>query len=249
MSASPEAGGWLSHLYELRTRLLRVVITVVGLFAVLAVFSNPLYDTLAAPMLAALPPGSQMVATDPLTPLSTPLRLALYLALLLAAPMLLYQAWAFVAPGLYRHEKRLALPLLLSSLLLFYLGCAFAYFVLLPAMFQFLALTRPDSVLMLPDIARYLDFVAVIALATGASFELPVALTLCVLLGWVTPAQLRQARGYAIIGCFALAMLVTPGDGISMVMLAIPMCLLYEAGLLVARLVRPDRHDPTAPAG
>ncbi len=237
MSAQESTTGWLSHLYELRSRLLKATLTVIALFAALAAFSNPLYDMLAAPMLAALPSGSQMIATDPLTPFSTPLRLALYLALLLGAPVLLYQLWAFVKPGLYRHEKRLAAPLLISSLLLFYIGCAFAYFVLLPAMFKFVAMTRPESVLVMPDIARYLDFVAVIALASGFSFELPVAVTIAALLGWVSPEQLRKARGYAVFGCFVVAMVVTPGDGISMILLAIPMCLLYEAGILAARLL------------
>lgn len=237
-----EMGGWLSHLLELRARLVKVIITVVLLFAALAAFSSPLYDLLAAPMMAALPAGSQLVAIDPLTPFSTPLRLSLYLAILLAAPVLLYQLWAFVAPGLYRHEKRLAMPLMVSSMLLFYAGCAFAYFLLLPMMFKFLAMTRPEAVAMMPDIARYLDFVAVISLAAGFSFELPVALVILVLLGWVKPAQLRAVRGYALIGIAVLAMLVTPGDGISMILLMIPMYLLYEAGILAAAAVAPDRH-------
>ncbi|MGY0505715.1 twin-arginine translocase subunit TatC [Luteimonas sp. e5] len=236
-SQGPVAG-WLSHLVELRARLLKAVIAVIVLFAVFAVFSDRLYNLLAGPMLAALPAGSQMIATDPLTPFTTPLRLALYLALLGAAPVLLYQAWAFIAPGLYRHEKRLAAPLLASSVLLFYAGCAFAYFVLLPAMFKFLALTRPEGVAMMPDIARYLDFVAIIALASGFSFEVPVALVILVLLGWVDARQLRQARGYAIIACFTVAMIITPGDGLSMVMMALPMCLLYEVGILAAALLR-----------
>ena len=230
----PGQESWLSHLVELRARLVKVVLSVIALFAVLAAFSKQLYTLLAAPMVAALPAGSQMIATDPLTPFSTPLRLALYVALLLAAPVFFYQAWAFIRPALYRHEKRLAAPLLVSSMVLFYAGCAFAYFVLLPAMFKFLALARPESVAMMPDIARYLDFVAVIALASGFSFEVPVAITLCVLLGWVTPAQLREARGYALIAIAVVAMLITPGAGISMVLMIIPMYLLYEAGILAA---------------
>lgn len=230
--------GWLSHLVELRARLLKATIAVIVLFAVFAVVSDRLYSLLAAPMLAALPAGSQLVAIDPLTPFSTPLRLALYLALLGAAPVLLYQAWAFIAPGLYRRERRVAAPLLVSSMLLFYAGCAFAYFALLPAMFKFLAMTRPEGVAIMPDIARYLDFVAVISLASGLSFEVPVATMILVLLGWVTPKQLAAARGYAIIVIFTVAMVITPGDGVSMVMMAIPMCLLYEAGILAASFLR-----------
>ncbi len=239
------ASSWLSHLVELRARLVKAVIAVIVLFAVFAFFSDRLYTMVATPMLAALPAGSQMIATDPLTPFSTPLRLALYLAMIAAAPVLLYQAWAFVAPGLYRREKRVAAPLLVSSVLLFYAGCAFAYFVLLPAMFKFLAMTRPEGVAMMPDIARYLDFVAVIALASGLSFEVPVAIMILVLLGWVTPKQLAQARGYAVIAIFFIAMIITPGDGLSMVMMAIPMCLLYEAGILAARMVGPRPADAT----
>lgn len=240
------SGGWMSHLVELRTRLMTVTIVVILIFAVLAFFSDRLYSLLAAPMLAVLPPGSQLVAIDPLTPFSTPLRLALYFAIIAAAPVLLYQAWAFIAPGLYKREKRVAAPLLVSSMLLFYAGCAFAYFVLLPAMFKFLALTRPEGVLMMPDIARYLDFVAIIALASGFSFEVPIATIILVLMGWVTPKQLADARGYAIIAIFIIAMIITPGDGVSMIMMAIPMCLLYEAGILAARMLSgPSRDAPS----
>lgn len=244
MNHEVPATSWLSHLVELRTRLIRAVIAVIVLFAVFAFFSDRLYSLIAEPMIAALPAGSQMIATDPLTPFSTPLRLALYLAMIAAAPVLLYQAWAFVAPGLYKREKRVAAPLLVSSVLLFYAGCAFAYFVLLPAMFKFLAMSRPEGVAMMPDIARYLDFVAVIALASGFSFEVPVAIIILVLLGWVTPKQLAQGRGYAVIAIFIIAMIITPGDGLSMVMMAIPMCLLYEAGILAARMVAPKDGKP-----
>ena len=240
------SGGWMSHLVELRSRLMTVTVVVVAIFAVLAYFSDRLYSLLAAPMLAVLPEGSQLVAIDPLTPFSTPLRLALYLAIIASAPVLLYQAWAFIAPGLYKREKRVAAPLLISSMLLFYAGCAFAYFVLLPAMFRFLSITRPEGVVMMPDIARYLDFVAIIALASGFSFEVPIATVILVLMGWVTPKQLADARGYAIIAIFIIAMIITPGDGVSMIMMAIPMCLLYEAGILVSRLVAPKPHDASA---
>ena len=243
---APPLEGWMSHLIELRARLVKVTIAVAVIFAVAAIFSGELYTLIAEPMVAALPKGSQMIATDPLTPFSTPLRLAFYVALLLAAPVMLYQAWAFVAPGLYRHEKRLAAPLLVSSMLLFYAGCAFAYFVLLPAMFKFLAVTSPQAVAMMPDIARYLDFVAVISLASGLAFEVPVAITILVLLGWVTPKQLREFRGYALIVIAVIAMIVTPGDGVSMVLMMIPMYLLYEVGILAAAAVAPKPADAPA---
>ena len=152
-------------------------------------------------------------------------------------PWLLYQAWAFVAPGLYRREKRLALPLLATSLLLFYTGCAFAFFVVLPSVFSFLTAVTPEGVAMMTDINAYLDFVLVIFLAFGISFELPVALVILVLLGWVTPAQLKESRGYAIVGIFILAAIITPPDVISQLLLAIPMCLLYEAGIIASRML------------
>lgn len=228
---------FVSHLIELRARLLRAVLAIVVVFAALLPFSNALYDWLAAPLQTVLPAGSHLAAIDVLSPFSAPLRLTLYAALMIAMPVLLYQAWAFVAPGLYKHERRVALPLLVSTNLLFYVGCAFAYFFLLPAMFKFLVATTPDHVIMTPDIGRYLDFVAVIVIASGLSFEVPVAVVILVLLGWVTPPQLREARPYAIIGIFVIAMLITPGDGLSMILLALPMCLLYEAGIVASRLV------------
>ena len=150
---------------------------------------------------------------------------------------------------MYKREKRVAAPLLVSSVLLFYAGCAFAYFVLLPAMFKFLSMTRPEGVMMMPDIARYLDFVAVIALASGFSFEVPVAIMILVLLGWVTPKQLSEVRGYAVIAIFVIAMIITPGDGLSMVMMAIPMCLLYEAGIIAAAMVAPRTSADGVDAG
>ena len=156
-------------------------------------------------------------------------------------PWLLYQAWAFVAPGLYKREKRLALPLLVSAVTLFYAGCAFAYFLVLPAVFGFLTKVTPDGVAMMTDINAYLDFVLVIFLAFGASFELPVALVILVLLGWVTPAQLREWRGYAVVGIFVVAAVITPPDVVSQLMLAIPMCVLYELGILAARAVAPRK--------
>ena len=168
------------------------------------------------------------------SPFFAPIKLAFFVAVVVAMPWLLYQLWAFVAPGLYQRERRLAMPLLASALVLFYAGCAFAYFLVLPAVFGFLASVTPAGVAMMTDINAYLDFVLVIFLAFGASFELPVALVILVLLGWVTPKQLREWRGYAIVGIFVVAAVITPPDVISQLLLAIPMVVLYEAGILAA---------------
>ena len=229
----------IAHLLELRTRLLRGVVGLLVVLACLLPFANKLYALLAQPLLDKLPKGGQLIATQVASPFFAPMKLAFFVALVVAMPWLLYQAWAFVAPGLYRREKRLAFPLLSSALLLFYAGCAFAYFLVLPTVFGFLARVTPDGVAMMTDISSYLDFVLVLFLAFGLAFELPVALVILVLLGWVTPAQLREGRGYAVVGIFVIAAVVTPPDVISQLMLAIPMCLLYEAGILAALMVVP----------
>jgi sec-independent protein translocase protein TatC len=231
----------MGHLLELRSRLLKGVVAVLVVFLGLMPFANRLYAALAAPLLAQLPAGGQLVAIDVASPFFTPVKLAFFLAVVLAMPVLLYQAWAFVAPGLYQNEKRLARPLLWAAVLLFYLGCAFAYFLVLPAVFGFLAAITPEGVAMMTDISRYLDFVLVIFLAFGMSFELPVAVVVLVLLGVVTPAQLREFRGYVVVGIFILAAVITPPDVVSQLMLAIPMCLLYELGILVSSVLRPAR--------
>lgn len=237
-----QASPLIDHLLELRTRILRALVGLGIALVALLPFANRLYGWLAEPLLKALPTGGQLIATQVASPFFAPLKLAFFVAVVLAMPWLLYQAWAFVAPGLYRREKKLAMPLLASALLLFYAGCAFAYFVVLPAVFGFLTKVTPDGVAMMTDISAYLDFVLVIFLAFGLSFELPVALVILVLLGWVTPAQLREWRGYAVVGIFILAAIVTPPDVVSQLLLAIPMCLLYEAGILAARAVhRPAR--------
>ncbi|SHE50232.1 twin-arginine translocase subunit TatC [Thermomonas hydrothermalis] len=229
----------ISHLLELRMRLLRGLWGFGLVLLLLLPFANRLYAWLAQPLLAKLPKGGQLIATQVAAPFFTPMKLALVTALMLAMPWLLYQLWAFVAPGLYRREKRLALPLLVSALLLFYAGCAFAYFLVLPTVFGFLARITPEGVAMMTDISAYLDFVLVLFLAFGLAFELPVALVILALLGWVTPDQLREGRGYAIVGIFIIAAVVTPPDVISQLLLAIPMCLLYEAGILAARILAP----------
>ena len=239
----------IAHLLELRTRLLRGVVGLVLVLLCLLPFANKLDALLAQPLLDKLPKGGQLIATQVASPFFAPMKLAFFVALVVAMPWLLYQAWAFVAPGLYRREKRLALPLLSSALLLFYAGCAFAYFLVLPMVFGFLARVTPDGVAMMTDISSYLDFVLVLFLAFGLAFELPVALVILVLLGWVTPAQLREGRGYAVVGIFVIAAIVTPPDVISQLMLAIPMCLLYEAGIIAAAMVAPRTSADGVDAG
>ncbi|MFT4178387.1 MAG: twin-arginine translocase subunit TatC [Thermomonas sp.] len=234
----------IAHLLELRARLLRGAAGLILVLLCLLPFAHKLYALLAQPLLDKLPAGSQLIATQVASPFFAPVKLAFFVALVLAMPWLLYQAWAFVAPGLYRREKKLALPLLSSALVLFYAGCAFAYFLVLPMVFAFLTRVTPEGVAMMTDISAYLDFVLVLFLAFGLAFELPVALVLLALLGWVTPAQLREGRGYAVVGIFILAAVVTPPDVVSQLMLAIPMCLLYEAGILAAGMIG---RQPGAP--
>jgi sec-independent protein translocase protein TatC len=238
--------GLMSHLLELRARTLRALLALGMAFLALLPFANDLYAQLAAPLLAHLPDGGQLVAVDVGSPFFAPMKLTLFVALLVAVPVMLYQAWAFVAPGLYRNERRLALPLLVAAVVLFYVGIAFAYFVLLPAMFAFLTATVPEGVAMMPDINAYLSFVLVMGLAAGLAFEMPIAVLVALMLGWVTPAQLSEWRGYVVVAIAILAALLTPPDGLSMVLLMIPMWLLYEAGLLVGRVL--VRAKPSAAA-
>jgi sec-independent protein translocase protein TatC len=235
----------IDHLIELRSRLMRAVIGLVVVLVALLPFANRLYAWLAEPLLAKLPAGGKLIATGVASPFFAPVKLAFFAALFATMPWLLYQAWAFVAPGLYQREKRLATPLLVSSVLLFYSGCAFAYFVVLPAVFGFLTKVTPEGVAMMTDIQAYLEFVLVIFLAFGASFELPVALVILVLLGWVTPKQLREWRGYAVVGIFVVAAVITPPDVVSQLLLAVPMMILYEAGIIAARLATPKRAETT----
>ncbi|PKM14824.1 MAG: twin-arginine translocase subunit TatC [Gammaproteobacteria bacterium HGW-Gammaproteobacteria-2] len=245
---SDDGDSLFSHLIELRTRLMRGVLALVGVFAVLVPFANRLYQLLADPLLAKLPAGGQLVAIDVASPFFAPIKLAFFVALIVSMPVLLYQAWAFVAPGLYKHERRLAKPLLVSAVLLFYLGCAFAYFIMLPAVFAFLTATTPSGVAMMTDISRYLDFVLIIFLAAGLSFEMPIAVIVLVALGVVQPAQLRASRGYVIVGIFIVAAIITPPDALSQLMLGIPMLLLYEVGVIAAGIIarRKPASDPAA---
>ena len=241
-SADDDSGSRLfDHLIELRSRLLRAVAGLVLVFVALLPFANELYAWLAQPLLEKLPKGGQLIAVEVASPFFAPLKLAFFVAVVVTMPWLLYQLWAFVAPGLYKRERRLAWPLLGSALVLFYSGCAFAYFIVLPAVFTFLNKVTPAGVAMMTDINAYLDFVLVIFLAFGVSFELPVALVILVLLGWVTTAQLREWRGYAVVAIFVLAAVITPPDVISQLLLALPMIALYEAGILASRLVTRSR--------
>ena len=236
----------MGHLIELRARLLRGAIGVGVMLLVLLPFTRDIYTWLAGPLMAHLPAGQTLIAVDPAGAFFAPVKLTFMLAIFLAVPWLLYQAWAFVAPGLYQREKRLALPLLGSAVALFYAGCAFAYFLVLPAVFGFLVHFKPDVIAVTPDANSYLDFVLLIFFAFGASFELPVALVILVLLGWVTPAQLKEARGYALVGIFVLAAIITPPDVVSQLMLAIPMYLLYEIGILASGWVTPRVPEETS---
>jgi len=208
-------------------------------FLALLPFANRLYAWLARPLMDKLPEGAHLIAVEVASPFFAPLKLAFFVALVGTMPWLLYQLWAFVAPGLYKREKKLAMPLLVSAVTLFYAGCAFAFYLVLPVVFSFLTAITPEGVSMMTDIHAYLNFVMVIFLAFGLSFQMPVALVILTLLGWVTPDQLREWRGYAIVGVFVLAAIVTPPDVISQLMLAIPMILLYEAGIIASRILSP----------
>ncbi len=233
---------FISHLVELRSRLLRSVVAIVLVFAALFPLSNRLYTLLAQPLLSRLPAGTKMVAIDVATPFVTPLKLTFFAAIFLAMPYLLYQAWAFVAPGLYRNERRLAVPLLVSATLLFYIGSAFAYFVVLPLVFSFLTGTVPEGVSMMTDISHYLDFILVMFLVFGLCFEIPVATVILVMVGLVTPEGLKQSRPYVIVGAFVVSAVVTPPDALSQILLAVPMCLLFEIGLIAARALVRDKQ-------
>ncbi|EDY85734.1 twin arginine-targeting protein translocase TatC [gamma proteobacterium HTCC5015] len=241
MSADSGGETLVSHLVELRSRLVRMVLCVILVFLPLIPISETIYDQLAAPMMSQLPLGSSMIAIDVASPFLVPFKVSFILALMISMPYLLFQLWSFIAPGLYLHERRLATPLIVSSTLLFYLGSAFAYFVVLPLVFGFFVSVAPQSVSVMTDLGRYLDFVLALFLAFGLAFEIPVATVLLVLVGWVQPAQLSQARPYVIVGVFVVAMLLTPPDVISQTLLAIPMLALYETGIIFSRLVQKRR--------
>lgn len=225
----------VEHLVELRDRLLRVVLSVLLVLLVLFPFANDLYTLLAKPLLKHLPQGGSMIATEVASPFLTPFKLAIVLAIFISMPVALYQLWAFVAPGLYKHEQKLVFPLMVTSTVLFYLGMAFAYYVVFPLMFAFFNATVSDGVAIMTDISKYLDFVLKIFFAFGIAFEVPIATILVVWAGFTTPEALAAKRPYVIVGAFILGMLLTPPDAISQTLLAIPMWILFELGVFFAR--------------
>jgi sec-independent protein translocase protein TatC len=235
---------FISHLIEMRDRLLRAVIAVVVLFVLLFPWAQDLYALLAKPMLAALPHGGQMIATEVTTPFFVPIKVTMMTAFLLALPWVFYQAWAFVAPGLYQHEKRIGVPLVIASVILFLLGMAFAYFLVFPMVFGFVVGVAPEGVAVMTDIGKYLDFVLTLFMAFGITFEVPVAVVLLVKMGMVSIAKLREIRPYVIVGAFVIGAIFTPPDIISQFMLAVPMWILYELGIIVAAMIsKPKLED------
>ncbi|HZJ94374.1 MAG TPA: twin-arginine translocase subunit TatC [Thiopseudomonas sp.] len=236
----------VAHLTELRTRLLRCVVTVLLLFAGLFYFSQDIYALVAAPLRAYLPEGATMIATGVASPFLTPFKLTMMVSVFLSVPVILQQAWGFIAPGLYKHEKRIAVPLLISSVILFYAGMAFAYFVVFPIMFGFFASVTPQGVEMMTDIGQYLDFVLTLFFAFGVAFEIPIATFLLVWAGVVEVATLRKSRPYVIVGCFIVGMLLTPPDVFSQTLLAIPMWILFEVGVIFGNLVQKEREAKAA---
>jgi sec-independent protein translocase protein TatC len=233
-------GTLMSHLLELRDRLMKGLLALLLAFIPCAIFANDLYSFVAQPLLDKLPKGTTLIATNVVAPFMTPFKLAFYVSIFIAIPVLLYQIWAFVAPGLYKREKRFAVPLLVSSVVLFYAGVLFAYFVVFPVMFSY---TAPAGVAYMPDIAAYLDFILTMFFAFGVAFEVPVAVVLLVLTGLVKVESLGKNRGYVIIGIFVVAALLTPPDAISQTIMAVPMWLLYEGGLVMARVMQKMRRE------
>ena len=225
----------IAHLIELRKRLLNSIIAVIVIFLALVYFANDIYQLVSAPLIKQLPHGATMIATDVASPFFTPIKLTFMVARILSAPVILYQVWAFVAPALYKHERRLVMPLLVSSTLLFYIGMAFAYFVVFPLAFGFLTHAAPVGVLVSTDIKSYLDFVMSLFIAFGVSFEVPVAIVLLCWVGVTTPDDLRKKRPYVLVGAFVVGMLLTPPDVFSQTLLAIPMYCLFEVGLFFSR--------------
>lgn len=235
---------FISHLIELRNRLLRALLATLVVFLALVPWSANVYDLLALPMIATLPPGTKMIATGVITPFMVPMKVTLLAAFVIALPVILYQAWAFVAPGLYAHEKKFGIPLVIGSTVLFLAGIAFCYFFVFNTVFKFIAEFAPQSITPAPDIEQYLSFVMTMFLAFGITFEVPVAVILLVRFGVVDLVKLKEARSYVIVGAFVIAAVVTPPDVISQFLLAVPMCLLYELGLLLARFVAKPASAP-----
>lgn len=246
MTNPHELGGeqtLISHLIELRDRLLRMVLCVLLVFIGTATYANEIYHYLAEPLLVHMPQNSTMIAIDVASPFFTPFKLAFVVAVFISIPVILYQFWGFVAPGLYRHEKIMILPLLVASSVLFYSGAAFAYFIVFPMVFGYLTAAAPEGVAVMTDIATYLDFVLAMFFAFGLSFEIPIFTIVLVWTGLITPDALAEKRPYVIVGVFVIAMFLTPPDALSQTLLAVPMCILFEAGLLFSRLIARKSSD------
>ncbi len=234
-------GTLISHLLELRDRLLKAMMAIGICFIPTATYMNQLFTWVAKPLIHRLPAGSTLIATSVVAPFMVPFKLALVAAIALAMPYVLYQAWAFIAPGLYRHEKKLAIPLLFSSVLLFYLGAAFAYFFVFPVMLGFFVSTTPKGVMMMTDMGNYLDFVMVLLLAFGAAFEVPIATVLLVWAGIVKITSLTKNRGFVLLGVFIVAAFLTPPDAVSQSFMAVPMYVLYEVGIVMSKVLLKDK--------
>ncbi|OED40859.1 twin arginine-targeting protein translocase TatC [Endozoicomonas sp. (ex Bugula neritina AB1)] len=234
----------VQHLLELRGRLLKSIIAVMVVFAGLFYFANDIYFFISEPLRASLPEGSSMIATEVASPFLAPFKLTIVLSLFIAIPVILHQVWGFISPGLYRHEKRVAIPLLIASILLFYAGIAFAYFVVFPLIFAFFTSVGPEAVTVMTDINKYLDFILKLFFAFGVAFEIPVATVLLVWSGIISVESLTKKRPYVVVGCFVVAMFMTPPDVISQSLLAIPMWFLFELGILFSRLVKGRKGEP-----
>jgi sec-independent protein translocase protein TatC len=232
----------VNHLIELRTRLLRVIILLFVVFFSLVYFANDIYAWLSAPLRALLPPGSTMIATDVTSPFMAPFKLTFFVALFASVPYILFQLWGFIAPALYQRERRIAIPLVFTSVVLFYVGIAFAYFVTLPAILGFFTRVGPEDVAIMTDINLYLDFALKLFLVFGITFEIPIVVLVLIAAGVISSTSLAEKRRYIIVGCFALSMFLTPPDALSMTMLAIPMWLLFEAGLFVGAILERQRQ-------
>lgn len=240
------SGNLMSHLVELRDRVMRMVIAILAIFLSLFYWANDIYTYLAVPLTSHMPAGSTMIAIDVASPFLTPFKLVLMLSIFLAMPVILYQFWAFVAPGLYKTEKRIAAPLLVSSIILFYAGIAFAFYVVFPLVFGFFTSVGPEMVNISTDIGRYLDFVLSLFFGFGLAFEVPIATIILVAVGITTPKKLGQMRPFVIVGAFVIGMLLTPPDIISQVLLAVPMWILFEVGLFAAKIMFKDRNMDSA---
>lgn len=244
MSTPPaQVASLFDHLLELRNRLLRSILGVLIVFCCLVYFAQDIYQYVAQPLLATMPEGSQMIATDVASPFFAPFKLTLVLSLFIAMPFVLYQVWSFVAPGLYSNEKRMIAPLMLGSTFLFYSGIAFAYFLVFPVVFGFFTSVAPEGVVIATDISSYLDFILKLFFAFGAAFEIPIAIILMCWTGMTTPDSLREKRPYVVVGAFVIGMLLTPPDIISQTMLAVPMLILFEVGIIIASFYHKEDED------